>query len=89
VAEVAKGEGAHLREVILRVVANQLRLGKPAETKATLKRLMEQGYSKEEATRLIGCVVTFEMFDILKEGRPFDEARFVAALRRLPTLPDE
>jgi len=41
----------------------------------------------QEARRLIGCVVTSEMFDVLKQQKPFDRDRFVAALGRLPRMP--
>jgi len=33
--------------------------------------------------------VTSEIFDVLKNRQPYDEARYLAALCRLPTLPWE
>ena len=75
------------RAVILDVVENQIREGTPPETKQTLERLVNEGYSESEARELIAAVVASEIFDILKRGEPFDERRFVAALRALPTLP--
>jgi hypothetical protein len=36
---------------------------------------------------LIGAVVASEIWHLLKEKRPYDQARFVAALQRLPKLP--
>jgi hypothetical protein len=79
----------HLRRAILEVVENQLRDGTPPETRATLERLMADGCSREEAVKLIGCVVATEIFDVLKDRQPFNESRFVAALQRLPKLPWE
>jgi hypothetical protein len=79
----------HLRRALLEVVENQLRDGTPPETAATLARLMGQGYTREEAVELIGCAVTSEIFDVLKNNSPYDEARYVAALRALPRLPWE
>jgi len=79
----------HLREAILEVVSNQLRDGNPPETRATLERLMAEGHSRDEAIRQIGCVVSCEIFEVLKSKRPFDEARFVAALHALPRMPWE
>lgn len=78
-----------LRAAILEVVENQLRDGTPPETRQTLQRLISQGYSAQEAKRLIGVVVAGEIFDILKQGKPFDQARFVGALRRLPQTPGD
>ncbi len=74
---------------IMEVVDNQLRDGTPPETRQTLDRLLATGYPETEARRLIGCAVTSEIFDVLKNHQPFDEARYIAALGRLPTLPWE
>ncbi len=78
-----------LKKAILEVVDNQLRDDDPPETRLTLERLMQQGISEEEAKKYIGCVVTSESFDVLKNGETFDQQRYETALRRLPTLPWE
>jgi len=72
---------------IMEVVDNQLRDGTPPETRQTLDRLLADGHTEDEARRLIACAVTSEIFDVLTHKQPYDEARYVAALRRLPTLP--
>ncbi len=72
---------------IMEVVDNQLRDGTPPETRQTLDRLLADGHTEEEARRLIACAVTSEIFDVLKNHQPYDEARYLAALHRLPTLP--
>jgi hypothetical protein len=78
-----------VRAAILEVVENQLRDGTPPETKQTFERLVAEGYSEQEAKRLIAVVVAIEIFDVLKQNQPYNQARFVAALRRLPKLPYE
>lgn len=78
-----------VKATILEVVENQLRENSPPETKATYDRLLAKGYSDQEVRELIGAVVFSEIYDILKSQKPFDEARFVKALRRLPKLPWE
>lgn len=75
-----------LQAAIYEVVDNQLRDGKPPETKQTYDRLVAEGYAPDEARRLIGTVVASEIFEVLKRKQPYDQARFVAALRRLPKL---
>lgn len=77
----------HLRGHLLEVVENQLRDGTPPETAATLARLIEQGDSRERAIELIACVLVTEIFDVLKNRGTYDEARYTAALRRLPEMP--
>lgn len=78
-----------LKAAILGVVENQIRDGNPPETQQTYERLIADGYSDKETRNLIGCVVSSEIFDILKKQKPYDHNRFVAALKRLPTLPWE
>lgn len=78
-----------VRTAILEVVENQLRDGTPPETRQTLQRLVTEGYSEEEARRLIAVVVTSEIFNVLKHNQPYNEVRFIVALRQLPKLPDE
>jgi hypothetical protein len=75
------------RRAILEIVDNQLRDGTPPETRATLDRLLKEGFSREKAIELIACVVSTEIFDVLKSGQPYQESRFVAALHALPRLP--
>ena len=72
---------------IYEVVDNQLRDGEPPETKQTLERLLAEGHSRSEARRLIAAVVSSEIFEVLKHKRPYDQARYVAALARLPKMP--
>ena len=76
-------------EAIVEAIENQIRDGEPPETALTLARLMKGGESRENAMRLIGCAMTVELFNILKNNRPFDEQRYVQNLRRLPELPSE
>jgi len=78
-----------LKHEIAEVVNNQLENLDPPETKQTHDRLVANGISDQEARRLIGCVVSSEIFDVLKQQQSFDHARFVEALNRLPKLPWE
>ena len=76
-----------LNAAIMKVVDNQLRSNDPPQTQETLKRLVEAGHSEIEAKRLIACVVSAEIFDVLKQQQPFDLDRFVNGLNNLPALP--
>jgi hypothetical protein len=79
----------HLQQATLEVVQNQLDANDPPETNQTYKRLLEEGYTEKDAKRLIGCVVSAEIFDILKKQQEFDHKRFVEALNKLPKMPGE
>ena len=75
------------RRMILEVVENQIRDNDPPETRQTLRRLIKEGFSREEAMELIGAVVVNEIYNVLKQEENFNRKRFVAALRQLPKLP--
>lgn len=82
-------ENKYLKYAILEVVENQLDANDPPETRRTLVRLMSEGYSEEDAKNLIGCVVTSEIFDVMKNQKHFDLERFVKALNDLPKIPGD
>lgn len=75
-------------KAVLELVDNQIRQLNPPATKETLGRLVREGYDQDEVRRLIGSVVAREIFDNLKNMEPYDENRYVAALRKLPVLPE-
>ena len=49
-----------VRKSFLEIVDNQLRANDPPQTKQTLDRLIREGYSENEARRLISCVVAVD-----------------------------
>ena len=91
IREIKRGEmngsKEERRRLILKVVENQIRDNDPPETRQTLRRLIKEGFSREEALELIGTVVVHEIYNILKQNENFDRKRFVAALKQLPKLP--
>jgi hypothetical protein len=86
---MSKPDPTILRAAILEVVENQLRDNTPPESKQTFERLVAEGLDVEEAKRLIGVVVVHEIFNVLKRGETYNPVRYIAALKRLPKLPDE
>lgn len=76
------------RKAVLDAVENQLRSNSPPEAKVTLNRLTSAGYSVADAKRLIGCALVVEIFDVMKGNKPYDEARYLANLAKLPELPE-
>ncbi len=73
-----------LNAAIMEVVENQINGNDPPETKQTFNRLITEGYTEKEAKNLIGIVVASEIFEILKQGRPYDQKKFVSSLNALP-----
>jgi len=79
----------HLQAAIIEVVENQLRSNDPPQTRQTFERLIAAGHTEQEAKRLIACVVSAEIFDVLNRNEPFNLDRFVKALDKLPAMPWE
>lgn len=82
-------ENEKLRLAILEVIQSQVQNNDPPETKQTLIRLQENGFTEQEALKLIGYVVASEVFTVLKENRKYDREKYISALNDLPRLPWE
>jgi hypothetical protein len=76
-----------IRENIFKVIANQMRINKPPETKQTFVRLKGLGYSDLDAKKYIGQCLAIELFRMLKFQVPFNEARYISNLNKLPIEP--
>ena len=76
-----------LREQIFEIIQNQLKDNNPRETKTTYNRLRNQGFDDWETRQMIGQCLIVELFDALKFGKPYDEARYIENLKALPKEP--
>lgn len=72
-----------LKKLILEVVDNQLKANDPPCTKEVYEKLQDAGYSKSEAKDKIGAVALTEIYDILKAGKSFDEAKYQKSLEEM------
>jgi len=82
-----KEGGESLYDLVMQTLDNQLRSRTPPETKETYDRLIAMGYPVEEVRRLISLVITMEIYYVMKERRPLNMERFIAALKDLPREP--
>ena len=78
-----------LRDQIFEIIDNQIRDNDPIETKITYDRLIKQGHNDFETKQLIGQCVAIELFQVLKNKKPFDEKRYIQNLNNLPKEPVE
>jgi alkylhydroperoxidase/carboxymuconolactone decarboxylase family protein YurZ len=69
---------AHI--AIHQVIANQIANRNPPQTAETLEALMQAGYTRHEAIHAIGAILAQEIFEILRDERPFDETGYIQAL---------
>jgi hypothetical protein len=66
-----------LREQIFEIINNQLRDNDPPETKTTFDRLQKQGYDDFQTRQMIGQCLAVELFDVLKQGKPYNNERYI------------
>jgi hypothetical protein len=76
-----------LGKVVLEVVENQIREKDPPETRLTVDRLVGEGYTEDEARRLVSTAVTVEIFHIMRDHEKFNRDRYVWNLSHLPREP--
>lgn len=72
-----------LKKTILEVVENQLKENDPPCTKDIYEELLNAGYSKSESKDKIGAVVLNEIYDIMEEGKSFDEEKYKNCLEEM------
>ena len=77
------GANPFVHVAIHQTVENQIADRTPPQTAETLEALMQAGYTRHEAIHAVGNIVAKEIFEILRDNRPFDSAGYVKALRDL------
>jgi len=93
--EGMNGEDMSLKEAVDEIIANQLRDEDPPETKQTIRRLLDQGWSEEDALILVGQCVMMELFLVMQEEEEtfnlgvFNQERYLKNLKALPNEPRE
>jgi hypothetical protein len=87
--EVPPAVNPALREAVLKHLDEQLAKNERRELHTTLERLVGLGYSRESAREMLAHVVVSEIFAVMSRGERYDRDRYLAALERLPELPDE
>jgi hypothetical protein len=78
-----------VRRELFKVIANQMRMNKPPETRKAYERLIKMGYSELETKQLIAQCLSIEIFNALKHGEDYNQKRYTTNLNNLPTSPLE
>lgn len=79
-------ENPRLKKALLDAVEEQLKSPDTPYVKEHYERLIGEGISQSEAKRMIGCILTVELWEMNKFNRAFDEDTYI---QRLADLPDE
>ena len=78
-----------LRDQIFEIIKNQLKNNDPPETKITYDRLVKVGYNDFQTKQLIGQCVSIEIFEVIKNNKPYNNARYIKNLKKLPKEPTD
>lgn len=76
-----------LREQIFEIIKNQIKNNDPPETKITHDRLIKAGYNDFQTRQMIGQCLSIELFEVIKNGKPYNNARYIKNLKKLPKEP--
>ena len=79
----------NLQEAIDEIIANQLKENNPPELKQNLDRLINLGWTKDQAYQLVAQCVILEIFQVFKESEEFNRDRYIRNLHALPNEPRE
>ena len=81
------GVNPFVHVMIHQMVENQVADHDPPQTAETLEAMVQAGYDRHDGVHAIGALITGEIFQILKNNRPFDTADYIEALRELAQTP--
>lgn len=80
---------ALVRHAVGEMLDAQIDRNDPPEVRTTLARLEQSGYSRDAARNFVACILALEMRDVIDHRLPFDAARYLENLSRLPRFPGE
>ena len=71
-----------MKNLIIEIAENQIRDNNPPVTKATFERLIDKGYSKQQAKEKIAAVALMHVYDALT-GKKFNEVKYTKELSEI------
>ncbi len=72
-----------MKELVLKIVENQLASGKPEETGLAYDELIDMGCSHDEAVQVISAAVLAELYRVMDTGETYDETEFMDFLEEV------
>lgn len=65
------------------IVEEQISMKDPIETSQTLKLLQEFGLARHDAIHEIGTALSYELFELFRNQKPFNAANYILRLKKL------
>ena len=78
---------SNLKQVIIDIVNEQIASDEIPEVALTHERLIAEGFSDQEAKKLIGKALSTEIFGMLKEKNNYNRQKYIKTLAMLPKMP--
>ena len=76
-----------LRDEIFKIINNQIKNNDPPETSLTYNRLISEGFNEFQTQQMIWQCIAVELFEVMKNKKLYDEARYIKNLKLLPKEP--
>jgi hypothetical protein len=76
-----------LLKVFMNTLEEQLASGRPPFVQNTLWRLVNQGYTQEEAKAMMAGIMANQMADSIFGDTPFNQLKYQLLLDKLPKFP--
>jgi len=73
-----------VNQLLMETLDNQIRLNDPPETKQALDRLVKEGYTTDDAKKMLANCLVIEIFGAIKFQKPFNQKRYLNNLANLP-----
>ena len=76
-----------LRDEIFKIINNQIKNNDPPETSLTYNKLISEGFNEFQIKQMIWQCIAVELFEVMKNKKLYDEARYIKNLKLLPKEP--
>lgn len=77
-------ENLRAKAALIAAVKEQIESKESPYVGTNYRRLVDEGYEKDEVLELLGSVLAVEMWEISTQGRAFDEKQYIERLEKLP-----
>nr|MDO8086217.1 hypothetical protein [Candidatus Sigynarchaeum springense] len=79
----SRNQHDHLHDSLVNVIERQIEDGNPREALLTLDRLIAEGTTRKAAIEKMSAVLAEEIYEVLKDARGYDAARYTSRLRAI------
>ena len=79
-----KKASPEVKKGLIEAIKTQIKDNNPPETNQAYLRLLGQGILEDDVYFYLAHALACEMFDMMKERKPYDQERYIKRLAKLP-----